>query len=679
MNSSRRDLLLKEIEEIENERRSSLQKFEEWARHPDDHQETIAMNKEEWKRHMNTHFDQQIESKRNYIKQLSVKKRKREREDEVEGRAMVSRSREGGKSRAQHHHERKQHNRRRDYCTGPGERVSESSDESTTTPSRSCLHAHGVSNTTYHDNDDTDSFESTVSYDRESVVLGSDTQLDDHLESRVPRQEQDKIHKSKLTIAMQGFRTIQKPQATDCTNKSEKGGSESATAFDPEKVKFEGRKFRKGRCYRYEERIVGSNVNVIVGIRRFVSNRQAECVLIVPFKDTILGQEEDGVDFRADFKPSAHFQVYRHVSNLDLKNFGAKLKRIGSIPDWIYEPQTAGAWNSFGYFLDKSRERIKRQGKREEFRILELFAGAGGMHLGFHKSGFVTVGAVDNDKYALATLRKNCKSSTPTHLGDVTEYLAWHEEAENRTLQGRTDCIVVTPPCQGFSGANRLGGKHDEDHNDLSLTVIEAARIYQPPCLVFENVLGMWRRKHVHYLKNIVKELMKLDYQVRVTELRACHYGSAQIRPRMILFATHRSAPAPRIPPKTHGEGDDLLPFVTVEDALAGLEDGLDCNGNPLRNTGCATTSMQPGEHIKLQADGLAPAIRASSVPPLHYKHDRCISVRECATLQDFPTTFEFQGSLRQQYRQVGNAVPVELATKIAQAVREVLVYNYER
>ena len=63
----------------------------------------------------------------------------------------------------------------------------------------------------------------------------------------------------------------------------------------------------------------------------------------------------------------------------------------------------------------------------------------------------------------------------------------------------------------------------------------------------------------------------------------------------------------------------------------------------------------------------------------MHWDEDRCITVREAATLQSFPIDYVFHGDLISQYRQVGNAVPVSLATAVAQSVRLLLLYEYEQ
>jgi site-specific DNA-cytosine methylase len=140
------------------------------------------------------------------------------------------------------------------------------------------------------------------------------------------------------------------------------------------------------------------------------------------------------------------------------------------------------------------------------------------------------------------------------------------------------------------------------------------------------------------------------------------------------MFAAKGSAILPGIPPKTHGDGLNLQPYVTVKDALAGLKN------LQLPNMAGASTSARPGHHgvVCLEATGLAPALRAGSCQPFHYEEKRYIAVWEVVQLQSFPMDYIFCGELREQYQQVGNAVPVELATAVAQSVCQVLVYEYE-
>jgi DNA (cytosine-5)-methyltransferase 1 len=192
---------------------------------------------------------------------------------------------------------------------------------------------------------------------------------------------------------------------------------------------------------------------------------------------------------------------------------------------------------------------------------------------------------------------------------------------------------------------------------------------------VFENVVGIWQRKNIHYMKNIAKEIMRLGYQVRCTVLRACDYGDPQTRPRFFMFIAKNNLPMPSFPSKTHGSGDmHLWPYVSVKDALSQL-----AYDSSLTNTNGRKTRLKPGQHgvLRLMPHRASPTILANGALPFHHEEDRCINVREAASLQSFPPWYHFEGDLSSQYRQVGNAVPVGLATAVAQCFRQVLLYEY--
>ena len=192
---------------------------------------------------------------------------------------------------------------------------------------------------------------------------------------------------------------------------------------------------------------------------------------------------------------------------------------------------------------------------------------------------------------------------------------------------------------------------------------------------IFENVLGMWKRKNFSYIQNICRGLVELGYQFRTSVLRACDYGDPQKRTRFFIFATRKSLPHPVIPPKTHGEGYDLIPFVTVKDAISHLEH----TDKQYPNMVGKTTSMQPGEHglVRLDPNGLSPTIRCSKLI-FHLTENRPITPREAASIQSFPPDYVFHGNLESQYRQIGNAIPGELAEAIARMARQFLAYEYE-
>lgn len=234
---------------------------------------------------------------------------------------------------------------------------------------------------------------------------------------------------------------------------------------------------------------------------------------------------------------------------------------------------------------------------------------------------------------------------------------------------GKMSLLHGSSPCQGFSGANRRGGQNDKDNNELSYCVVDGVRIIQPDIAVFENVLGMWKRKNQRYVRTILSQWMNLGYQVRCCKLISSDYGDPQTRPRLFFFAAKQSVYLPNVPPKTHGGPDSgLYPYVTVGEALRGVTDDM-------ANSECSNSAVS----VRLRADGLAPTITGQSVAPYHPTEDRCITVREAACLQSLPHDYEICGTtLRDQYKQVGNAVPVMLATAVAQSVRRALAYRYE-
>jgi site-specific DNA-cytosine methylase len=182
--------------------------------------------------------------------------------------------------------------------------------------------------------------------------------------------------------------------------------------------------------------------------------------------------------------------------------------------------------------------------------------------------------------------------------------------------------------------------------------------------------------------------------------LTACDYGDPQKRERLFIFAAHKAAILPSIPPKTHGDDSAVHqhPYVTAREALYGLEPSPssgDSSDDSSRESGddslldskaAAPTNATTGDSpVQLQADSPAFTVRASKAP-MHFDQNRSLTVREAGALQSFPADFEFccagtnnsnNHTKASQYRQIGNAVPVEMATAVARSIRQSLLYYY--
>ena len=293
--------------------------------------------------------------------------------------------------------------------------------------------------------------------------------------------------------------------------------------------------------------------------------------------------------------------------------------------------------------------------------VLDLFAGCGGLSLGFEAVGFRTIGFEMVDE-AVDTYNRNLKGKC---------YNQFLEVGFNYPEEENIDIIIGGPPCQPFS---RFGNqKGMEDARDGFPIFIDAVRRLQPKVFLFENVANILGR-HKWYLDLIVQELQNLGYIVEYKVLNAVDYGVPQRRERLICVG-HRASfhfPAIEREKRTVAEaiGDTMLSpepeskiLTSRQDEYIAVYEKKSHCVNPrdlypdrpartitCRNLAGATSDMQ---RVRL-ADG----------------RRRRLTYREAARLQTFPDWFEFSGTETKQVYQIGNAVPPLLAYKIAQQVK---------
>ena len=373
---------------------------------------------------------------------------------------------------------------------------------------------------------------------------------------------------------------------------------------------------------------------------------------------------------------------------------------------------------------------------------IDLFAGAGGMSLGFEQAGFDVVAAVEIDPVHCAVHKFNFPDTAV-----ISRSVVGLSGAEIRLAAGigsrPVDCVFGGPPCQGFSliGHRVL----DDPRNSLVLEFVRIVSELDARTFVFENVKGLTVGKHRGFLDELVQAFGKAGYDVQLpwSVLDAAKYGVPQHRQRLILFGAKKGSALPKYPKQQSNPVDEKKPIAglpfgpTCKDALGDLPDadrfasltendevrtsgfgkpsayasamrclsndawhlGYVREWNPAILTSSARTThtdiskrrfseTKPGRvepisrFFKLSPKGLSNTLRAgtdgargafTSPRPVHYAHDRCITVREMARLHGFPDWFRLHSTKWHGARQIGNAVPPPLAKAIAESVVKAL------
>ena len=305
---------------------------------------------------------------------------------------------------------------------------------------------------------------------------------------------------------------------------------------------------------------------------------------------------------------------------------------------------------------------ILRPSISESSVVLDLFAGCGGLSLGFEAAGYKTIGYECVD-VAVDTYNKNLSGTCTCDMLSV---------GYNYPDIESIDIIIGGPPCQPFS---RIGNqKGIDDARDGFPIFIDAVRRLQPKVFLFENVQNILGR-HKWYFDLILKELRELGYIVEYRVLNAVDYGVPQNRERVITVG-HKSSfsfPKRELHKTTVGDaiGDTMYDsdesnhfltpeqdrYIQVYEAKSHCINPRDLHADkPARTLTCrnlagATSDMH---RVKLP-DG----------------RRRRITQREAARLQSFPDWFEFCGNETRQFTQIGNAVPPLLSYKLALAVKD--------
>ena len=332
----------------------------------------------------------------------------------------------------------------------------------------------------------------------------------------------------------------------------------------------------------------------------------------------------------------------------------------------------------------------------KELTSIELFAGAGGLALGLEQAGFKHIGLVEFDKDASDTLKKN-RPEWNVACDDVANISCLDLEEYYHIKKGELDLLSGGAPCQSFSYAGKRLGLEDPRGTLFFHYAIFLNKL-QPKMFLFENVRGLLTHDGGKTYKTIRQVFEDAGYTIQYAVLNAWDYGVAQKRERLITIGI-RNDLADKISftfPKKHDYKPvlrDILMDVPEsegtryskykEDIFKLVPPGgywRDIPEDIAKEYMKSCWNMGGGRTGILRRLSLDEPSLAVLTSPSQKQTDRChpleprpFNVRENARCQSFPDSWEFCGSVGSQYRQVGNAVPVNLAYEIGKEIKAAL------
>lgn len=356
----------------------------------------------------------------------------------------------------------------------------------------------------------------------------------------------------------------------------------------------------------------------------------------------------------------------------------------------------------------------------KEFRILDLFCGAGGLSWGMHKNPhFKTVVALDFDEKAATTFKKNMPE-TEVVVGDITD-ISVKKQIVLLSKQRGVNMLVGGPPCQGYSMKGKKLGLKDP-RNFLFREYLDLVNKLQPEIFVIENVKGLLLAANGWFRDEIVQTIENLGYAVNFDILNAADFGVPQSRERAIFICSkHGEIPLPKPTVSKYttvrdaiedlaylesGEGSFEQEYVTNPtsqyqiDIRRGSQKLYNHKASNHKEVAIEKLKLIPPEQGKewlpeelhgkqkfkttwgrLKWDAVSPTIdtrfdASSNGTNNHPFLNRAITPREAARIQSFDDRFIFYGSKIYVRKQIGNAVPPLLAKAIADQIAKVFSFE---
>lgn len=406
------------------------------------------------------------------------------------------------------------------------------------------------------------------------------------------------------------------------------------------------------------------------------------------------------------FSDDAHFsaETVADVLSISKKNVESWAKNGKLVPaldpkthDKPYNKEQLIVFPQFANMFNSNWDDDMAVMPKRAYTLVELFAGAGGLALGLEQAGFKSVLLNEKDKYACQTLRAN-RPDWNVIEDDITNVDFSH-------LKGQVDLLTGGFPCQPFSYAGKQLGFEDL-RGTLVFEMARAIKEIQPKVFLAENVKGLTENDGGRTLKTIIHVLEELGYTIVEQDVyKAIFYKVPQKRERLIIIGVRNdlAAEAKFVKPSPYYR------LLTVKDALqagelfdSAVPESVG-QAYPKRKAEIMAHVPEGGYWRDLPIDlqkeymlgsfylgggktGMArrlswnePSLTLTCAPAqkqterCHPSEHRPLTTREYARIQTFPDNWQFEGSASQVYKQIGNAVPVNLALAVGKALVRML------
>ena len=329
-------------------------------------------------------------------------------------------------------------------------------------------------------------------------------------------------------------------------------------------------------------------------------------------------------------------------------------------------------------------------------KCIELFAGAGGLALGLEQAGFEEIALVEIDRIACETLRIN-RPKWNVLEEDVVEFSKRDLLKEFNLKKGELDLVSGGYPCQAFSYAGKKLG-FDDIRGTMFYYYADFLRQLQPKMFIAENVKGLTTHDGGKTIQTMIDVFEELGYNVQWQVLNAWNYGVAEKRQRVVIIGIRKD-----LKDKVKFEYPTPHEYKPVlKDVLKNVPDSVGAKYPESKKK--VFDLVPPGGYWKDLPEEVAKDYMKScyymgggrtgiarrlswdepsltlTCSPMMKQTDRChpdesrpLTTREYARIQSFPDDWQFAGKMNDIYKQIGNAVPVNLAKCVGESIMRAL------